>query len=120
MSPVINKDRFQLKNLKLGCTKSPRRLNSEIQKGLILNKDKLPVHSRLHAVNFVDANKLERRHEREIKDFILRKVLNQGVLHHISGLTCAKDFDKNFLGNRNRKKNRMSKSVNGMPQAIQS
>lgn len=78
----------------------------------------MSAHSRVHAVNFVDANKLERRHEREIKDFILRKVLNQGVLHHISGLTCAKDFDMNFIGNR--KKNRMSKSVNGMPPGIQS
>ena len=67
-------------------------------------------------MNIVDANKLERRHEKEIKDFILKKVLNQDHLHTIKGLTCAKDFQKNYIGNR--KKNRLANSMNVMKPAM--
>ena len=84
-------EKFKLRTLRPGFTKSPRPLHLEVQKTITTVGDRSARDDRTvfteNVVSYIDANKQERRQEKEVKDFIIKNVLNQGHLHVIKGLT---------------------------------
>ena len=48
----------------------------------------------MKVLNMVYANKEERRQEKQLKDFIIGKVLNTGNLTKINGITTKDDLEK--------------------------
>ena len=67
MSPILRNDAFKLREFHPGSTMSPRPLNEQIlTRGFTQTTARLPTHSRAKAISLVDANKQERRKEKEV------------------------------------------------------